>query len=210
MNYSTKEIKITPKQDKFAYYLAKGFSQRQAYYKAYPKSEKWKARTVDSRASEALKNERVAQAVKRYSEEFRLEEQGNIQGRTLILDEGTFDALVSLSADYNDIKEHVQEAILQSLSGNYEDMDRWLEVNKRRGITSGVRYEVLSRANFRCEACGDSPKVNNDCVLHVDHILPRTMGGLDHITNYQCLCERCNISKGNRYAINNHLEYTNI
>lgn len=40
MNNNTNGYTITPKQDKFAYYLAKGLSQRQAYYKAYPKSKK--------------------------------------------------------------------------------------------------------------------------------------------------------------------------
>jgi len=210
MDYSTKEYKITPKQDKYAYYLAKGFSQRQAYYKAYPNSKSWTERTVDNKASKALKNEKVTKAFKKYSDEFRVSEENNVAERTLILDEDVFEAVVNLSADYSDIKEYVQEAILKSLPSNYEDMDEWLKDNKRRNIKKSVRYEVLSRANFRCEACGDSPKVNNECVLHVDHIVPRTMGGLENITNYQCLCERCNISKSNRYAINNHLEYTNI
>lgn len=210
MDYSTKEYKITPKQDKYAYYLAKGFSQRQAYYKAYPISKNWKDSTVDSNASRTFKNEKVAKAFKKYSDEFRVFAENNVEERTLILDEDVFEAVVNLSADYSDIKEYVQEAILKSLPSNYEDMDEWLKRNKRRNIKKDVRYEVLSRANFRCEACGDSPKVNNECVLHVDHIVPHTMGGLDIIANYQCLCERCNISKSNRYAINNHLEYTNI
>lgn len=210
MKYSTREYKITPKQDKYAYYLAKGFSQRQAYHKAYPNSKNWTAGTVDPKASRALKNEKVAKAFKKYVDEFRVSEENNVAERTLILDEDVFEAVVKLSADYDDIKEYVQEAILKSLPDNYENMDEWLKANKRRNVKKGVRYEVLSRADFRCEACGDSPKVNNECVLHVDHIVPRTMGGLDNITNYQCLCERCNISKSNRYAINNHLEYTNI
>ena len=177
MDYSTKEYKITPKQDKYAYYLAKGFSQRQAYYKAYPNSKNWTERTVDNKASEALRNEKVAKAFKKYSDEFRVSEENNVAERTLILDEDVFEAVVNLSADYSDIKEYVQEAILKSLPSNYEDMDEWLKRNKRRNIKTGVRYEVLSRANFRCEACGDSPKVNNECVLHVDHIAPLTMGG---------------------------------
>lgn len=210
MYTNTKTYKITPKQDKFAYYLAKGFSQRQAYYRAYPKSKNWKPASVDSNASRMLRLDKISDAYEKYSKEFRASEEKNIEARTLVLDEDIFEAVVKLSNDYGDIKEYVQEAILKSLPDNYEDMEEWLKANKRRNIKEGVRYEVLSRANFRCEACGDSPKVNNDCVLHVDHIVPRSMGGLDNITNYQCLCERCNVSKSNRYAINNHLEYTNI
>ena len=118
MDYSTKEYKITPKQDKYAYYLAKGFSQRQAYYKAYPISENWTDSTVDSNASRAFKNEKVAKAFKRYSDEFRVSAENNVAERTLILDEDVFEAVVNLSADYSDIKEYVQEAILKSLPSN--------------------------------------------------------------------------------------------
>ena len=35
-------------------------------------------------------------------------------------------------------------------------------------------------------------------VMDVDHILPRSRGGTDHISNLQLLCSGCNRSKGNR------------
>lgn len=51
--------KLTAKQEKYVQGLIAGLSQRQAYIKAYPNSKKWKERTVDSRASELLKQRNV-------------------------------------------------------------------------------------------------------------------------------------------------------
>ena len=35
-------------------------------------------------------------------------------------------------------------------------------------------------------------------VMEVDHILPRSRGGTDHVENLQLLCAHCNRSKGNK------------
>ena len=34
--------------------------------------------------------------------------------------------------------------------------------------------------------------------MHVDHVVPSSKGGPDHLSNYQPLCSPCNTSKGNR------------
>ena len=34
--------------------------------------------------------------------------------------------------------------------------------------------------------------------MHVDHVVPGSKGGPDHLSNYQPLCGRCNTAKGNR------------
>ncbi len=41
-----------------------------------------------------------------------------------------------------------------------------------------------------CVACGRSGP------LEIDHILPRSKGGSDHILNLQFLCRKCNTQKG--------------
>lgn len=46
-----------------------------------------------------------------------------------------------------------------------------------------------------CEGCGEHFQIQN---LEVDHIVPRSKGGTDHIENLQLLCGDCNRIKGNR------------
>lgn len=63
-------------------------------------------------------------------------------------------------------------------------------------LSSGsIRYEVLKRANGHCSLCGASIL---DTPIDIDHIIPRTKGGSNDISNLQALCDRCNRSKGNR------------
>lgn len=64
--------------------------------------------------------------------------------------------------------------------------------NKRGYISGSIKYEVLKRAQFRCELCGISADVK---ALEVDHIEPKNLGGEDSINNYQALCYSCNAMK---------------
>jgi 5-methylcytosine-specific restriction endonuclease McrA len=74
--------------------------------------------------------------------------------------------------------------------------DVWEHRSRNRKAISGtIRYEVLKRANYRCELCGMNAE---DKALEVDHIIPKSLGGKDDLTNYQALCYTCNASKGNR------------
>ena len=57
--------KLTPKQEKFVQGLVSGLSQRQAYKEAYPNARKWNDNSVDSRASNLFKNDKV---LTRYNE----------------------------------------------------------------------------------------------------------------------------------------------
>ena len=50
---------LTAKQEKFVQGLVSGLSQRQAYYEAFPNSKKWKPETVDVKASELFKHDKV-------------------------------------------------------------------------------------------------------------------------------------------------------
>jgi diadenosine tetraphosphate (Ap4A) HIT family hydrolase/5-methylcytosine-specific restriction endonuclease McrA len=72
----------------------------------------------------------------------------------------------------------------------------WQHRRLAEGYISGtLRYEVLKLAKFRCELCGISAE---DKALQVDHILPRTKGGADDISNLQALCYTCNAMKRDR------------
>jgi len=69
----------------------------------------------------------------------------------------------------------------------------------REAISGSIRYEVLKRAARRCENCGVSI---DERPIDVDHIVPRSIGGANDISNYQALCYICNTNKGNRDQTN--------
>jgi len=62
-------------------------------------------------------------------------------------------------------------------------------------IPGSIRWQVLERAKTRCESCG----ISNDIkALEVDHILPKSLGGKDELSNFQALCFSCNSMKKNK------------
>jgi len=70
-----------------------------------------------------------------------------------------------------------------------------LKTETKIKIQAGVRWQVFKRDNWRCLSCGRRAEEN--IILHIDLILPRSKGGKDELENYQTLCETCNIGKSN-------------
>jgi 5-methylcytosine-specific restriction endonuclease McrA len=58
-------------------------------------------------------------------------------------------------------------------------------------------WAVLARDKWKCLSCGRSSK-EDGVLLEVDHIIPRSKGGSDHMSNLQTLCKKCNIGESNR------------
>jgi hypothetical protein len=71
---------------------------------------------------------------------------------------------------------------------------------ERRDIPLGLRFRVFYRDRFKCVICGDHPARNPECVLHVDHIVPWSLGGKTREDNLRTLCAICNIGRGNRFG----------
>ncbi len=59
--------------EKFLNYLIEGMTQRQAYYKAFPNSKKWKEKTVDEHASRLLSDNKVKTRYLEKKEKFEIE-----------------------------------------------------------------------------------------------------------------------------------------
>jgi hypothetical protein len=71
-----------------------------------------------------------------------------------------------------------------------------LEKKKRKTIKPKVRFNILERDNYTCQACGATPQ--NGATLEIDHIKPIAKGGTDDLLNLQVLCRECNAGKGAR------------
>jgi HNH endonuclease len=74
----------------------------------------------------------------------------------------------------------------------------FLHQQERNRMSASLRYLVLSRDNSCCTSCGATPQTHG-VTLHVDHIVPVSMGGKTVMSNLQTLCAPCNLGKSNRH-----------
>ena len=79
---------------------------------------------------------------------------------------------------------------------NNKDIIELPELDNYSFIRTGLWWQVLARDKWRCCSCGRSAK--DGITLHVDHIIPRSLGGTDTLDNLQTLCWKCNIGKSNK------------
>lgn len=89
--------------------------------------------------------------------------------------------------DKHDNQYHISEETLNDAKERAETKTK---------VQAGIRWQVFKRDNWKCIACGRSAEDN--VILHIDHIIPRSKGGKDEFDNYQTLCETCNIGKSNK------------
>lgn len=69
-----------------------------------------------------------------------------------------------------------------------------------RDASLRLRWHVLKRDRFSCCACGASPAISPGVELHVDHIVPWSIGGETVLENLQTLCSVCNLGKSNLHT----------
>lgn len=59
-------------------------------------------------------------------------------------------------------------------------------------ISKRTRFEVLRRDKHTCQYCGEKAP---HAILHVDHVIPVTLGGSDKPDNLVAACKDCNLGK---------------
>lgn len=59
---------------------------------------------------------------------------------------------------------------------------------------TGLETNISNYGWYKCVYCGKSFRKDS---IEIDHILPRSRGGGNNAENLQCLCRKCNRSKGN-------------
>lgn len=62
-------------------------------------------------------------------------------------------------------------------------------------ISGTIRQQVSAAANHRCEYCKSSARLTG-IPLVMEHVLPRSLGGTDALSNLAASCYRCNEFKG--------------
>lgn len=75
------------KHETFVQCLIKGMSQRQSYLEAYPNSRKWKDTTVDSKASNLAKTDKVQTRLRELQERSENKTIASVTRRKMILTE---------------------------------------------------------------------------------------------------------------------------
>lgn len=59
---------------------------------------------------------------------------------------------------------------------------------------TGLETNISNNGWYKCVHCGRSFRKDS---IEIDHIVPQSRGGGNNAENLQCLCKRCNCSKGN-------------
>lgn len=72
-----------------------------------------------------------------------------------------------------------------------------VDVKFARGISQKLRAEVLDRNGFTCQSCGLTPGdidpgTGRKVRLHVAHIVDKSLGGKDELSNLRTYCSTCN------------------
>lgn len=81
-----------------------------------------------------------------------------------------------------------------------ELFDRAGHIKRCSYIPEWLRRAVFYRDNGKCQHCGMDLSgfvlINPDRQLQINHIIPLENGGTNDATNFQLLCEVCNLQKG--------------
>ena len=63
----------------------------------------------------------------------------------------------------------------------------------KKNIRPNLRWQVFRRDGHKCAYCGTTKGK-----MHLDHIIPKSRGGLNTLENLTVACSACNWSKGNK------------
>jgi len=85
-------------------------------------------------------------------------------------------------------------------AGTQNNLGPWKIINKKKAhkkkkIRVSVRWNVLERDNFKCVYCGYG--TDDGVKLHVDHVIPESIGGGSDMDNLVTSCIDCNLGKSN-------------
>jgi hypothetical protein len=177
-----------------------GKSQRQAYYDAGGRAKN--DSSADSSVSEMLKNPCVVEFMAELVKEKSIQ---SLSGSMVHVPPDLMESMRQIFPERDELERFVATTLTHGVCAI--ESGREFVAKQKATINSTKRYAVFYRSGFKCQACGASPNTNNNVTLHVDHILPKSLGGTESVDNLQTLCMPCNISKGNKFIFNHNEAY---
>lgn len=88
---------------------------------------------------------------------------------------------------------HQEGILVKVCKGIYRYDPDLIQSRRLMDFSPAQREEILKRDDYRCVICGRGP--NEGYELHVDHIIPKELGGEAEIWNGQTLCSVHNFRK---------------
>ncbi|MDR0603415.1 MAG: HNH endonuclease [Bacteroidales bacterium] len=85
--------------------------------------------------------------------------------------------------------------LIKIKKGIYKYDPKQAKTNKQKDFTAKQKKIILKRDKYKCAICGKGEKEGIE--LHVDHIIPKALGGKAVIENGQVLCSQHNFLKKN-------------
>lgn len=108
-------------------------------------------------------------------------------------------ALKAINQEITEIEAEQQLLLLFNVGGSNSDEANMLPLKKKR------IYKILEADGNRCFYCGiETYPVKGERMYNsstVDHVLPKSKGGIDHIDNCVNSCDKCNGLKGGDYLL---------
>ena len=104
-----------------------------------------------------------------------------------------------------DVSAKATELVVERIKedqGLFQDIINRSDIPNRTDLGNIPRYnarenktQLYGEQGGHCNGCGEHFQKQH---LEIDHIIARSVGGTDHITNLQLLCSHCNRIKGDR------------
>lgn len=123
------------------------------------------------------------------------------------------EATIAIGGLLDELEEITTQRIDFSRAVSHWHDDKVTEIENRQVLEKHsisdrvVRVEVWKKTNGKCAYCStglrhpyedEKAEAVTKPVMHVDHVMPRSRGGPDHILNYAPSCPPCNMSKSEK------------
>ncbi|MDF9824486.1 hypothetical protein M2475_000796 [Breznakia sp. PF5-3] len=101
--------------------------------------------------------------------------------------------------------------LAEYVNSNYLGSDcfnNYKHIKRLKYISKWLQKGVLYRDNGKCQHCGKELSglltITKSKELHLEHIIPLEKGGTNDATNFQILCDNCNLKKGDKLYMPNY------